>query len=383
MRFLFFIIIPLFFFSCSGISIKDFKYSVNNEKDWIIRGGGPENINRSHSDKILKPPFVLNWKYNTDAGYPRNAFNVSDAVVFCGNLKGELNTFDITKGNRLGNISLPDNSEINSLSLSDTFILISSNGNNQYSLFKYDFARNEMVWKKSLGKTFSAPVLSNNRIYMTTVDGAIICMNSSDNNLLWKYDTFEKFNNTNCYFSPVIAGSDLYAGNNNGDLVSFNAIDGRLNWKYNVHSPIISDLAVWKNCIYFTTDNFILHCLKSDNQIVWEKKMSSKIVSSLAACDSVIYVSCLDGKLIALKESDGSIIWEFTSKASFVTSPLLHNDLLFIGSFDMNFYCIDRSNGKELWKYATGGRIRTNAVIWEEFILIASDDENIYCFKNL
>src|SRR4030095_14173209 len=88
------------FSACSGIKIEQ-KVNIS-AGDWLMAGGSPQQQNVSAY--TLAPPLALLWEYNIEGGVGTAGVCIADAVLFVNGLQGEMFTFDVTTGGKLGNV---------------------------------------------------------------------------------------------------------------------------------------------------------------------------------------------------------------------------------------------------------------------------------------
>lgn len=368
---------PLIFYSCFSLSINK-RLDVNENEDWLMIGGNPEKTNISKSDKELVPPFKLQWQFDTDGGLSRNCLSVSDAVLFVNTLNGEFYSVDVSSGKSLGSFSVPGKSSFSTPLISGNNVIITSSGNNDSRILSYSLTRGEIDWKRNIGWVQSSPLLLNNNIFVSNISGDIYKLNASGGNIIWKC---RAPSSSSFYTGPAISGNKILIGGTDGILYAFDQQSGSFLWKYKTEASLFSDASVYKEMIFFGSDDNYFYCLDTAGVLIWKKNLKTKYLSSPSYYANSIIITGIDGTIYSLDINSGEIRWKFTTKGAMTASPLIHQNKIFAGSFDKNFYCINADDGKELWRYGCEGRVQTSAVVWKDYIFVASDDKYIYCFK--
>jgi outer membrane protein assembly factor BamB len=371
----FLLIFSVLFYSCTTISLRE-GLNVNESEDWLTIGRDAGKTNIAPLNTKLNPPFKLIWDYNAESGFGRNAFAVSDGVLFAGCLNGNVLAVNLKNGSGIGKAHTKSKACFsNPLILKDCIIMTFSDGTMNY-ITSYDFRNGVFNWKYSSDRIMSSPLKKSDFIYYATLPGRILKVNISTG--------FQEviYKNEDSYFtSPTLCGDLLLEGDIKGNMTALNCETGKLEWSFKTGDGIYSDVSVYNNKVFFGSDDKYFYCLDSAGSLLWKKYLDTKFLSSSAFYEDNVIISGINGKVYSIGTSSGEINWEFTSGGAIFASPVLNNGKIFIGSFDMYFYCLDAKSGSVLWKYYLDDRIRTTAVIWKNLILVANDDKHIYCFK--
>ena len=110
----------------------------------------------------------------------------------------------------------------------------------------------------------------------------------------------------------------------------------------------------------------------------WRFATGSRVVSSPAVSDGVIYFGSYDYNVYALDAATGKVKWQFATGSNVASSPAVVNGIAYIGSFDHNVYALDAMTGKEKWRFTTGGGVYSSPAVSGGIVYIASWDGKIY-----
>lgn len=369
------------FSSCFSLSV-DKLVEVNEEEDWLFIGGNLSKTNISKSKSSLTPPFSLLWEFDADGGLAKNCLSASDAILFANTLNGESYAIDISTGKSLGRTSTIGKASYSTPLIFNNNLIIASSGDNTCRIFSYSLVQGIEKWKKNIGSVESSPVISGENVFACSVNGKIYKMNVRTGNFIWTTSPKYEHLRGSFYTSPTIYSNLILAGSSDGYMYAFDTTFGKEIWKFKTHGSIYADASANEGRIYFGSDDKFFYSLDTTGNLIWEKNINSKFVSSPTFYKDMVIIPAVDGNVYALDKDSGNVRWKFTTKGAIWASPLLHKNMIFIGSFDRNFYCISADDGKELWHFPCEGRVRTSAVIWKDYIFTASDDKYIYCFTN-
>jgi outer membrane protein assembly factor BamB len=110
----------------------------------------------------------------------------------------------------------------------------------------------------------------------------------------------------------------------------------------------------------------------------WERKLPGGVMSHLRLHDGVLYVSCMDGSLVALDKGNGKVRWTAKTKDYCHSSPTVAGELVLVGSADGAMHAFDRRTGRERWKFATGGPVYASAAVANGLAVFGSGDGIVY-----
>jgi outer membrane protein assembly factor BamB len=117
---------------------------------------------------------------------------------------------------------------------------------------------------------------------------------------------------------------------------------------------------------------------KSGLHETWDRELSGGIMSHLRLDGETLFVSTMDGALVALRAEDGKPVWTARTEGYCHSSPLVLSDVVIVGSADMNVYAFDRHSGRQRWKFLTGGPVYASAAESGGIVAIGSGDGFIY-----
>ncbi|MBN1634506.1 MAG: PQQ-binding-like beta-propeller repeat protein [Ignavibacteria bacterium] len=350
--------------------------------DWLVPGGTPERNNISLSNQELRVKLNELWNYNTDAGFPVYSVTVSDYLAFVSTLEGKIYAFDILNGTKAGSISVKAKSLSSAPIINGNELLFSTNGPENNYLYSFNMIKGEENWMLPINRSETAPVFKEGRIYLATVEGELICVNTNDSTFIWNSKKNNRNEIFNAYYSsPALSGDKIFIGNDNGCLYGFDIRTGNIINKIKTDSKINSDISIFNNRVIFSNNNGELYCTDTTLDIIWRSVTGYKVLSSFTNYNETIFVPTVEGKLLMVNIMDGKVEKELSTAGTIKAPPLLHNGKIYIGSYDKYFYCFDAATGDLLWRKKFDGRIGSSAVVWENYLLIPCEDRYIYCFQ--
>jgi len=236
-----------------------------------------------------------------------------------------------------------------------------------------------------LAKGWAGTAVHDGIIYVGTVDGRVVAINSSTRNLEWSYSiapVTAPSSGLSCgptlaptaiYGTPVVDRDIVYIGTYSGQVLALNILARSQNltfpqqrygeWKWDCpidnarSNAIVADLLVSGDAIYVSSSNGRVYSLdKEFGDLNWESKILDekhrKLWTSPVIPGDTLYVSTFDGHIYALSlETGGLLDWSFESEAGFASSPVIDEDTIFLGSFDRYLYAVKIGSDVPIWKF--------------------------------
>jgi outer membrane protein assembly factor BamB len=113
-------------------------------------------------------------------------------------------------------------------------------------------------------------------------------------------------------------------------------------------------------------------------QPAWTRALTGGVMSRLLLRDDTLFLSQMDGCVVALDTTDGRERWRATTDGFCHSSPVIAGDTLIVGSADTHVHAFDARTGARRWRFATGAPVYASAAVVDDVVVIASGDGSIY-----
>lgn len=213
---------------------------------------------------------------------------------------------------------------------------------------------------------WSGATLYDGIVYVGSMKGEVVAINSSTRNLEWSYTIATPSTGMSCgrtstpaaiYGTPAAAGDLVYIGTYSGKVYALNIARGTERWVYPregymgaiVGSPLITD-----DIIYVSSSDGRVYALDTTyGDLKWKSKpLADKLWTSPTIDGNTIYVNTFDGHVYALSTENGSLLpWTFKVEAGFASSPVIYGDTMLLASFDRYLYAVKIGNDTPIWKF--------------------------------
>ena len=264
-------------------------------------------------------------------------------------------------------------------------------------LFAIDY-NGKLKWEKEYGPewtgsypgTRTTPTVDENRLYIMSGQGRIVCFKRDQGNLVWQVDTLEKFQGKNIKWgiaeSVLIDGDKVFCtpGGKDATIVALNKHTGQTIWTTKglsnlsaYCSPILYETN--KKRLLFTMVEKLIVCVDSENgKVLWtiphKTRNDIAAVTPLKYCQNRVYFTShvIGGTMIRFPQ-DGSNYTELWSSKALDS---LHGGVVLYGA-------LYGSDIKGNWVSQHPG---TGKVMFEEKLLdakgsIACADGMLYCYS--
>jgi len=226
---------------------------------------------------------------------------------------------------------------------------------NDWNMFRHDAQHtgyststapetNNILWNYTTGnKIVSSPAVVDDRVYITSMDNKVYCLNGSTGDFIWSFSSA----NTLATSSVAVYGNRVYVGTGYR-VYCLNATTGSHIWNQSGISPNFCSPTVADNKVYIGSEMGKIYCMNAlTGEHIWNYSMETpyNMYSTPSCYDGNIYTGSPEGKIYCLDATTGSHIWNYTTGSIVVSSPTVANSYIYVGSYDHNVYCLDASTG--------------------------------------
>ncbi|OGU46359.1 MAG: hypothetical protein A2X68_07560 [Ignavibacteria bacterium GWC2_56_12] len=347
-------------------------------RDWTSLGGGPGHANNSSAD--IRAPFRLMWEYNAQGGIVAQPL-VRDSVVLVATLHGEVQAIDLRTGKRLGYESV-GGPVSGTPSLVGTSAVIPVSSTNA-SLISLDVRSSRRVWSAVLGPIESSPLVAGSRVFVSTVEGRIVCLERETGEELWRFSPRSDRDRKPMRSSPALAGRLVICGSDDGILYALDSATGIQQWSRAMtasifSSPVVAGALVVAGDIKGT----VMCCDAFTGQVRWKIDSHEPVYASAAHDDDRFIVSTSGGTIMAVDTGTGAVRWRVRAPSVVNAAPLVCGDFVVFGSLDRHVRGLDRRTGAEMWSIPLAGRVKVSPVVWGDILLLTYEDKTVAAYQS-
>jgi outer membrane protein assembly factor BamB len=230
---------------------------------------------------------------------------------------------------------------------------------------------------------WSGAAVHDGMLYTGSVDGRVVAINTSTENLEWSYTIVpvavpssglscgQSPVSTTIYGTPIVDGDIVYVGSYSGNVLALNTVArsqdlpfpqtryGEWEWVCpgtNAGSnAIVAGLVMSEEALYVASSNGRVYSLdKEFGDLNWESDiLYKKLWTSPVIQGDTLYVSTFDGHIVTLSVETGDLLpWFFESESGFASHPVIYEDTIYVGSFDNKLYAIKIGGSEPSWSFS-------------------------------
>ncbi|MFH0989263.1 MAG: PQQ-binding-like beta-propeller repeat protein [bacterium] len=361
---------------CVGIRLT--RVLIARPIDWTTYGGSGARMNLSSTS--LTPPLKVIWEYGAVGGLRATPL-VRDSIMMIGTLKGDIQAVHIGKKERVGSITV-EAAVIGTPAWEHPRLYVPS-ANGKETMACYDLESSMKRWSAQVGHLESSPLLLNDVLFVTSLNGSLYCLRKLDGREIWRFDTAEKEQRKPIHSSVASDGEILVFGCDDGGIYAVNALSGTLRWKYHAEASVVATpVIVQGKAIVGSFDGTIVALDLQSGRLVWKFSAKAKVYAPAASNGQTVFCGASDGMVYALDVASGSLVWKFSAHSIVNAAPLVAGDFLYVTSLDRTVHALQVQDGKERWNYVASGRIKVSPVIWGDMLFLSVEDNQVVILKS-
>ncbi len=254
---------------------------------------------------------------------------------------------------------------------------------NPFVIVAFDLKSGNIIWQKGIDSDIiSSPVLTNDDLYLSTVNGSLYRFDNKSGKLLSNIN-IQAVNQPTIFDKNIFLGtrlqdnptryqisvldtstlsqvknltklSGLYESSRTGDIYrSMNFMDGRVvNMQGKNYCLIDGTLACYDARTF---------------QEIWSKKLGNYVSKSFYSTPTVlknmVLVPTGNGKILVFDPNTGRNIKTFTTNYSFWSAPIVHNGWIYISTVDGQLVSINTKDAKNFTGWQQWGKDATHNLL--------------------
>jgi len=253
---------------------------------------------------------------------------------------------------------------------------------------------------------WSGTVVHDGILYTGSVDGRVVAINKSSQNLQWFYTITMPSSGMSCgqspvsatiYGTPIVDGDIVYVGSYSGKVLALNTVARSQDlpfpqtrygeWEWDCpgtnagSNAIVADLVMSEDALYLSSSNGRVYSLdKEFGDLNWESDvLHEKLWTSPVLQGDTLYVSTYDGRIVTLSVETGALLpWFFESESGFASRPVVYEDSIYVGSFDNKLYATKIGASELSWSFPGGNWFWGAPLVSEGVVYAGCLDGKVY-----
>ena len=174
--------------------------------------------------------------------------------------------------------------------------------------------------------------------------------------IIWEKKLSGEIENNYTFLNMFKFGENIYVPSSNKKIHIVSAELGNLNNSIDVELDIFSGVVADDNLIYFGSKQDTVTAVESSSKnVLWQRVMSSEVMSISRVENELIYVITNDSKVTAIDTNTGKFIWINTQIPAALSirgssTPIIEDDKVYIGFEDGRIVSYNATNGDIIWQ---------------------------------
>jgi outer membrane protein assembly factor BamB len=179
---------------------------------------------------------------------------------------------------------------------------------------------------------------------------------SADVRELWSAGTGEGVDRTGARPRPVYSEDRIFVTDVEGGLLAFSADTGKRLWQHQSEERLVSGADARDGLVVAgSIDGLVLAVDAATGDQRWTSRVSSELLVAPAIAGDIIVVRTNDGRVHGLSSSDGTRKWQFDRGSPLISlrgngPPLIAGGKAFIGYDNARVVALDVASGDLLWE---------------------------------
>lgn len=228
---------------------------------------------------------------------------------------------------------------------------------------------------------YGAPVVSGDRIYISTFHGGVFALRTSDGRPIWPASEGAGVKlDGDIPGGVALAGENLYFGTTEGHVYGLKQSDGTpaTGWE----KPKVLGGGIWAtpvvsgDTLVVATMNGGLHGMSlADGSEQWSFEASGAIAELTKIDDEYLFVPSINRHAYIIRVKDGSVAGDFRAKDWIWTAAAVQESKVYFGDFGGHIYGLDITSGVSVptWaepSAAEAERVKAGAAIIGDVIVV-------------
>lgn len=313
------------------------------------------------------------------------ALDVEGNTVYAAGAKGEVAAFSLPNGHPLWQTrtKLPLGG---ATGFGDDKIVVGSTDGDVVAL---DAHSGKKLWTTNIvAEILAAPAVSPRMVLVRGVDGKLHSLSTVDGHELWQQQQTVPKLSLRGTASPTIAGDVAVTGFDNGRIVASSLSDGSSVWETQLAIPagktdidrlvdVDTRAQIVDNDVYVVGFQGKVAMMALDSgQIWWSHDTSS--YRGVAVDDENVYISTMDGDVLALKRATGIEVWRQKALGHRgISGPAVAGDAIAVADFQGYVHWLDKTTGAVIGRVRAGKSRYSNAPVYADGLLLLINDRGV------
>lgn len=185
----------------------------------------------------------------------------------------------------------------------------------------------------------SSAAIADGLVYVGFSDGYLVALKQTDGNLQWESKVHYGSKFTDVDAKPIIEENRIYISSYDGALYVIDRKNGKVIWKVDIGA---TREVVLEDKLIFTsgTDGYVYSLNKESGKILWKFELDRGVPTGLVFYQNYIAFGSSQQYFYVIHKGDGTLAYRFDAglRSGFVSNPVLNKDMIYTLSNYGNIY---------------------------------------------
>lgn len=374
---------------------------------WPQAGGYPNHTMQHLS--LNEGPLTKIWSASIGEGAQKNLPLITQPIVVDGRIftldtDNSLSAFDAQNGKRIWSRDVSNPAEddpviVGGIAYSKGQLYV-TNGFNELLLLNPQDGR--IIWRKKIpSASRAAPTISDDRVFITTMDNRLLALSAADGSLLWDYAGIGGAAGLVGAASPAASRDIVLPVFSSGEIYALRVENGSAAWSDNLSGirsagglsgisdiralPVIDKGVV----IAISFGNRMVALDERTGNRIWQRDIGGSEMPWIAG--NYVFVITNDSELVGMGRDNGLIRWvrplpkfrdpEKRTGAIYWTGPVLAGNRLIVAGSDGGVLEVNPETGDVLRSWGSGLAVSISPVVAGDTLYLLGDNGMLVAYK--
>ena len=272
------------------------------------------------------------------------------------------------------------------------------------TLFALNADNGKILWSQDFGVFLSGgPTVDSDILVIVDSEGRLYALSTFDGQIVWSRVGSLDDTQIAGASSPAINGDEIIHAGGDGEFLALSRTQGGFQWGENL-SPIelrtALDSIVDINAhpvhdggfVFVITNGGFMYAFNAvTGRIVWEQSIQGIEMPWVAG--QTIYVTTIDGRIVALRKTDGAIRWVTEMPGAYdpnrpvvedqitYTSAVVVSGKVVLASSEGKLFILDAETGRIETNLSTNGSVTTAPIVANNTVYLINRSGNLLAFR--
>jgi outer membrane protein assembly factor BamB len=170
------------------------------------------------------------------------------------------------------------------------------------------------------------PTMDGRLVYSTITNNTVVALTTSSSQLVWKRSFSQNIIDT-----PPLVNGELLVTTADGHVYALNSTDGNEVWSTNLGEGTDSSASVGYGEMFLGSSDSLFALSLINGSILWKAELGSSSSVAPTVVDGSVFVADNNGTIYQFQASNGTLLWHFSGLGvGYVSEPIVTEGLVVI-----------------------------------------------------